>query len=92
MGVLKVWLLERDTTTQAPDDLPRRWRTVLQEDLTHHRTRINQLVLHDGYVWTGTRSLTNARSFRPIELFCSFCGRHREDLSLLIRGAKETVH
>ena len=53
MGVLKIWFLERDATTKGADGIPPRWRTTLQEDLTHHRTRINQLVLHNGYIWTG---------------------------------------
>ena len=95
MGVLKVWLLERDAAAEAADGLPPRWRTTLREDLTHHRTRIDQLVLHNGYIWTGKRSLANARSFCSINLFYSFCRRNCEDSSLLIRGArqrKETAH
>lgn len=66
MGVLKVHLLERDTATQPADSLPPRWRTTLREDLTHHRTRINQLVLHNGYIWTGTHPPANASSFRAL--------------------------
>ena len=66
MGVLKVYLLERDTATQPADSLPPRWRTTLREDLTHHRTRINQLVLHSGYIWTGTHPPANASSFRAL--------------------------
>ena len=73
MGVLNVWLLERDPTTEAADGLPPRWRTTLRENLTHHRTRIDQLVLHGGYIWTGRRSLGNAHDFRLINLFYSFC-------------------
>jgi len=58
MGVLKIWLLERDDPTQLADGLPPRWRTTLREDLTHHRTRINQLVLHNGYIWTASADET----------------------------------
>ncbi|KAF9793034.1 WD40 repeat-like protein [Thelephora terrestris] len=57
MGVLKIWLLERDTT-QATEGVPPRWRATLREDLTHHRTRINQLVLHNGYIWTASADET----------------------------------
>lgn len=73
MGVLNVWLLERDKTAESADGLPPRWRTTLRENLTHHRTRINQLILHDGYVWTGKRSLADAHNFRSIKPFYSFC-------------------
>ena len=68
MGVLNVWLLERDATTQAADGLPPRWRTTLQENLTHHRTRINQLILHNGYVWTGMRSPATTCGFPPLNV------------------------
>ena len=63
MGILKIWILERDTAAQQTDGLPPRWRITLREDLIHHRTRINQLVLHNGYIWTGTRPPTNSHSF-----------------------------
>ena len=67
MGVLNVWLLERDAITHTADGLPPRWRTMLQENLTHHRTRINQLILHNGCVWTGMRSLAATRGFPPLK-------------------------
>ena len=66
MGVLKIWLLERDTTSQSSDSIPPRWRATLREDLTHHRTRINQLVLHNGYIWTGAILLVNPHPFRVL--------------------------
>ena len=69
MGVLKVYFLERDTTVQPTDGLPPRWRTTLQEDLIHHRTRINQLILHNGYIWTGTSPPGKTRAFRALQLF-----------------------
>ena len=69
MGLLKIWLLERDKTT---DDVPPRWRTTLRENLTHHRTRINQMVLHNGYIWTGKLLLVEARSYRgPLIVFAA---------------------
>jgi len=69
MGVLKIWLLERGTVAQPADGLPPRWRATLRENLTHHRTRINQLVLHDGHIWTGTGLPANSRSFRSVKPF-----------------------
>lgn len=69
MGVLKIWLLERDTLGQSTDGLPPRWRTTLQEDLTHHRTRINQLVLHNGHIWTGTLLPVKALVFMSSHCF-----------------------
>jgi len=58
MGVLKIWLLERGTPTQPADGCPPQWRTTLRENLTHHRTRINRLVLHSGYIWTASADET----------------------------------
>lgn len=69
MGVLKAWLLERDTAARPADGLPPRWRATLRENLIHHRTRINQLILHDGHIWTGTCPPANSRSFRSAKLF-----------------------
>ena len=66
MGVLKVHLLERGTRTQPVGGLPPRWRATLREDLTHHRTRINQLALHNGYIWTGMHPPVNTRCFAPL--------------------------
>jgi WD40 repeat protein len=69
MGVLKTWMLERDTPAHPADSFPPRWRTTLQADLTHHRTRINQLVLHNGYIWTGTLLSAKAQSSYPLTFF-----------------------
>lgn len=63
MGVLTIWLLERGTLAQSTDGSPPRWRTTLRETLTHHRTRINQLVVYNGYIWTGTRPPVGPRGF-----------------------------
>ena len=71
MGVLKVCLLERDTAAQPADSLPPRWRITLREDLIHHRTRINQLVLHNGYIWTGAHPPMNGYGFRPSDCFAA---------------------
>ena len=73
MGVLKVCLLERDTVAQPTDGLPPRWRITLREDLTHHRTRINQLVLHNGYIWTGAPPPMNRRGFVSSDCLYSLC-------------------
>lgn len=45
MGIIKVWELLKDVTG--------RWRSTLKEELTHHRTRINEMLCGNGQLWTG---------------------------------------
>ncbi|KAG5645892.1 hypothetical protein DXG03_005039 [Asterophora parasitica] len=46
MGVIKSWIL---TTEGGPSP---RWRGSLQEELGHHRTRINEMLYGNGHLWT----------------------------------------
>jgi hypothetical protein len=48
MGMIKVWLLERDIGEGAP-----RWRATLRDELSHHRTRIDDIYFGAGMLWTG---------------------------------------
>lgn len=52
MGVIKSWLLSKE------DGLSPRWRVVIQEDLMHHRTRINEMIYGNGYLWTASSDET----------------------------------
>jgi hypothetical protein len=47
MGVIKVWELQRDNGS------PPRWAATLKDTINHHRTRINELIYQNGYLWTG---------------------------------------
>jgi hypothetical protein len=47
MGSIKLWTLTKDPTD------PTRWRSTLQRELDHHRTRINEMYLGSGVLWTG---------------------------------------
>jgi hypothetical protein len=47
MGVIKIWELTKDQST------PPRWRSTLKAELSHHRTRINELYFGNGQLWTG---------------------------------------
>ena len=51
MGVIKIWDLQKDNGT------PPRWRSKLQSELHHHRTRVNEMFFGNGQLWTGARSL-----------------------------------
>ena len=48
MGVLRVWKLEKQAGAQ-----PVLWRASTLGELKHHRTRINDLALGQGLIWTG---------------------------------------
>ncbi|KAH9951290.1 WD40 repeat-like protein [Amylocystis lapponica] len=52
MGILKVWEL----TKEAGE--PLRWRSTLLEELTHHRTRINETIYGNGQLWTASSDET----------------------------------
>ena len=47
MGVIKVWKITKD------DGTPSRWQSKLMDELKHHRTRINDMMYGNGYLWTG---------------------------------------
>ncbi|OBZ75742.1 hypothetical protein A0H81_04463 [Grifola frondosa] len=47
MGIIKVWKITKEAGA------PPRWRSILQEELKHHRTRINEMVYGNGQLWTG---------------------------------------
>ncbi|KAG6817078.1 hypothetical protein H0H87_012846 [Tephrocybe sp. NHM501043] len=47
MGIIKCWTLKKD---DGPSPL---WRGTIQEEFNHHRTKINQVLHANGYLWTG---------------------------------------
>jgi WD40 repeat protein len=51
MGVIKAWDVVKDTT-----DGPPIWRSTLLDDLTGHRTRINEIVYGNGLLFSGKKS------------------------------------
>ncbi|KDQ60628.1 hypothetical protein JAAARDRAFT_31591 [Jaapia argillacea MUCL 33604] len=48
MGIIKVWEL---TLEGGPSP---RWRSTLKTELTHHRTRINEMAYGNGQLWTAS--------------------------------------
>ncbi|RDB20998.1 hypothetical protein Hypma_011422 [Hypsizygus marmoreus] len=52
MGVIKSWTLEKES-----GPFPR-WRGTLQEELSHHRTRINEMIYGNGQLWTASSDET----------------------------------
>ncbi|KAG6909840.1 hypothetical protein DXG01_015113 [Tephrocybe rancida] len=52
MGIIKSWILKKDV---GPSPL---WRGTVQEELTHHRTRINEMLYGNGHLWTASSDET----------------------------------
>ncbi|KAI0093936.1 WD40 repeat-like protein [Irpex rosettiformis] len=52
MGVIKVWQLDKE------DGPAPRWKTTLKADLTHHRTKINEILYGNGQLWTASADET----------------------------------
>ncbi|KAI0747982.1 WD40 repeat-like protein [Daedaleopsis nitida] len=52
MGVIKTWEIGRD------DAAPSRWKSTLVGELKHHRTRINDMIHGNGYIWTASTDET----------------------------------
>ncbi|KAI0928857.1 hypothetical protein AcW1_005975 [Taiwanofungus camphoratus] len=52
MGIIKVWELTKE------DGESPRWQSTLQEELQHHRTRINEMVYGNGQLWTASSDET----------------------------------
>lgn len=48
MGVIRVWELKKEAGVE-----PIRWRATPKGELSHHRTRINDMALGQNLVWTG---------------------------------------
>ncbi|KAG6869079.1 hypothetical protein C0993_003399 [Termitomyces sp. T159_Od127] len=48
MGIIKFWLLTKDVGS------PPSWHGTLQEELTHHRTRINEILYGSDLLWTAS--------------------------------------
>jgi len=48
MGVIKAWILQKDTSGGRP-----RWVATLKDTVDHHRTRINDIRYGNGQLWTG---------------------------------------
>jgi len=53
MGVIKIWELEKEDESASS-----RWRTTLKKELNHHRTRINDMIIGDGFIWTASADET----------------------------------
>ncbi|KAF6765007.1 WD40-repeat-containing domain protein [Ephemerocybe angulata] len=49
MGVLRVWTLQKEAGVKPP-----RWKCSPKGELTHHRTRINDMALGQNLVWTAS--------------------------------------
>jgi hypothetical protein len=47
MGVIKIWDLHKDNGPEP------RWTPTLNRQFDHHRTRINEMLLGNGELWTG---------------------------------------
>ncbi|KZT11436.1 WD40 repeat-like protein [Laetiporus sulphureus 93-53] len=52
MGIIKVWKLTKEADQAAG------WRSTLQEELTYHRTRINEMLYGHGQLWTASSDET----------------------------------
>ncbi|PFH49111.1 hypothetical protein AMATHDRAFT_76392 [Amanita thiersii Skay4041] len=48
MGVIKIWDLTREDAT------PPRWKSTLRAELNYHRTRVNEMILGNGQLWTAS--------------------------------------
>jgi len=53
MGVIKIWVLEKEGSSPSS-----RWRSTLTKELNHHRTRINEMVVGNGHIWTASTDET----------------------------------
>ena len=51
MGVIKIWDLKKESEVSPW------WRCTLKDELTHHRTRINEMLYGNGQLWTGTQQV-----------------------------------
>lgn len=49
---MKVWDLQKEDNTPLS-----RWKSTLKDDLNYHRTRVNEMVVGQGYIWTGRQNL-----------------------------------
>ncbi|KAG6879592.1 hypothetical protein C0992_000872 [Termitomyces sp. T32_za158] len=65
MGIIKFWLLTKDGGS------PPSWYGTLQEELKHHRTRINELWYGSDHLWTasvdGTVQMLNRASMSALQ-------------------------
>ncbi|KAF8630362.1 hypothetical protein AX15_002927 [Amanita polypyramis BW_CC] len=52
MGLVKVWDLSFEDTT------PPRWKSALRTELNYHRTRVNEMVVGNGTLWTASADET----------------------------------
>ncbi|KAF8078130.1 WD40-repeat-containing domain protein [Lyophyllum atratum] len=52
MGVIKSWILRKEGGPSP------RWTGTLQEELNHHRTRINEMLYGNGHLWTASSDET----------------------------------
>ena len=72
MGIIKCWALERE------DGASPRIKSTLEREYNHHRTRINEICVGNGQLWTGMwtqvgidfchlRALKNREQSRPMK-------------------------
>lgn len=47
MGIIKIWDLTYEDTT------PPRWISALRTEYNYHRTKINEMIVGYGQLWTG---------------------------------------
>jgi len=53
MGVIKVWDLAKEVGVSNP-----RWKATLQDELSHHRTGVVEIIYGDGMLWTASSDET----------------------------------
>ncbi|KAG6874300.1 hypothetical protein C0995_001525 [Termitomyces sp. Mi166 len=65
MGIVKFWLLTKNEGSSPS------WRGTLQEELAHHRTRINEMLYGSDHLWTasadGTVQVLNRASTNSVK-------------------------
>jgi hypothetical protein len=66
MGVIKVWDVVKESAEGPPI-----WRSTLRDDLTCHRTRINEIVYGDGHLWSGKKSRTRPEQWVHLTMLLS---------------------
>lgn len=59
MGMIKAWELTKEEGASL------RWRSVLRDELNHHRTRINEMVHENGQLWTASSDETVQVKLHP---------------------------
>ncbi|KIM87594.1 hypothetical protein PILCRDRAFT_284328 [Piloderma croceum F 1598] len=66
MGVIKVWDIEKDHI-EKDQNSSIRWRSTLKTELNHHRTRINEMLVGNGQLWTASSDETVQIVDQPLD-------------------------